>query len=254
MPTPEAYSRNDWQPPRHVQGIFEERDSGVAQLQGMGSVGCSAQEAREARALTCGMISMIDDAIGRVDAAVAECADENSVVRVFTSDHGDHLGDHRLLFKGAEQYEQLTRVPFIWADPQGPSGEHSGALGQTLDIGRTILERAKVEPAVGMEGIVLPPIGDSDRESAFIQYEHQKVNPGIGPQPRIYTIRYGNWRFSLIHGIEEGELYNLSEDPGEFHNLWSEPSAQTVKAQMMERLARAHMDAVIRAPLPARKA
>ncbi len=254
MPTPAAFARDDWEPPVHVSGILAEREAGMAQLQGMGSVGCSAREAREAQALTCGMIAMIDDAIGCVDAAVDECNRGQQVVKVFTSDHGDHLGDHKLLFKGAEQYEQLTRVPFIWADPDGPTGERTHALGQTLDIGRTILERAHVEPAVGMEGQVLPPLADDGRESAFIQYEHQKVNPGIGPQPRVYSIRHGDWRLSLIHGVEVGELYNLADDPGEFQNRWTDAQASTIKGEMRGRLARAHLDAVVRAPIPVHKA
>ena len=115
-------------------------------------------------------------------------------------------------------------------------------------------ERAHVEPAVGMEGQVLPPLADDGRESAFIQYEHQKVNPGIGPQPRVYSIRHGDWRLSLIHGVEVGELYNLADDPGEFQNRWTDAQASTIKAEMMERLARAHLDAVVRAPIPVRKA
>ncbi len=64
FPVPEAFRRNDWTPPQHVQDTIEERSSGKAQLQGMRTIGVSAREAQEAQALTCGMIACIDDAIG----------------------------------------------------------------------------------------------------------------------------------------------------------------------------------------------
>ena len=54
---------------------------------------------------------------------------------MFTSDHGDHLGDHRLMLKGAEQYQSIVRVPFIWSDPQASDyPTRTEALGSTMDI------------------------------------------------------------------------------------------------------------------------
>ncbi len=84
----------------------------------MGTIGVSAREAQEARALTCGMIACVDDAIGAVLGALDRSGQRDDTVVIFTSDHGDHLGDHRLMLKGAEQYQSIVRVPFIWSDPQ----------------------------------------------------------------------------------------------------------------------------------------
>ena len=82
------------------------------------SVSISQCKAQEARALTCGMFTMIDDAIGRVRQAGEEANLMENTVQIFTSDHGDHLCDHKLLFTGTEQYDNLTyRAPFcvvIW--------------------------------------------------------------------------------------------------------------------------------------------
>ena len=70
FPVPEAFSRNDWTPPALVRNIIEERETGKANLTGMNTIGVSAREAQEARALTCGMIACVDDAIGGVLAAL----------------------------------------------------------------------------------------------------------------------------------------------------------------------------------------
>ncbi len=243
MTTPPAFAANHWQPPPHVDGILKQREAGAANLKGMGAIGASEREAREAQALTCGMIAMIDDAVGRVRSV----AGARDAVTVFTTDHGDHLGDHRMLFKGAAAYEEVTRVPFIWNDPETAGQGTNDAIGQTHDIGVTILERARIEPALGMQGRSLLAEG---RDLAFIQYDHQATNPGLGHPPRIHTIRTDRWRLSLIDGVAWGEMYDLQTDPGEFENLWDHPAHSTKRAELLERLARAEIASVDRVPFP----
>lgn len=244
MPVPAAFERNDWTPPPHVAGLLKSRDAGTTKMKGMAAIGTYLQEALEARALTCGMIAMIDDAVGKVRAAPGA----TEAVTIFTTDHGDHLGDHRMLFKGTPAYEEVTRVPFIWSDPDDPVAKTCDDFGQTHDIGTTILERAKIEPAWGMQGQSLL---DGGRDRAFIQYEHQALNPVLGDVPRVHTVRQGPWRLSVFHGVDWGELYNLDADPGEFENLWDDPGSAVAKAQMMETLARLEIAHKDRAPYPA---
>lgn len=238
MELPAAFTRNTWNPPAHVASAIEERESGVAELKGMNTVACSAREALEARALTCGMITMVDDAVGAVMASLAQTPDKDDTVVCFTSDHGDHLGDHRLLFKGTEQYEQITHVPFIWSDPQGESGVRDDGIGQTHDIGATILERARIEAAIGMQGKPLRVVGGSPRTAALIQYEHQKPNATFGPEPRVHTVRDGRWRLSLYRGSDFGELYDLDVDPEELTNLWDDSESEPDKSRMLLALAK----------------
>lgn len=243
METPAAFAANDWAPPAHVAGIFEARADGSAKLKGMGAIGASAAEAREAQALTCGMIAMIDDAIGQVRAVPGA----EQAVTVFTSDHGDHLGDHRMLFKGPAQYEEITRVPFIWSEPDGTGPATNDAIGQTHDIGVTILDRAGIEPAIGMQG---QSLFDGRRDAAFIQYDHQSTNPGIGMPPRVHTLRTRDWRISIFDQVAGGELYNLAEDPGELRNLWDDPAHRDMRAQLVEQMLRAEINTVDRVPFP----
>ena len=137
----------------------------------MRSIGISAREAQEAQALTCGMIACIDDAIGRVLTALDASGQRDNTVVIFTTDHGDHLGDHRLLLKGCEQYQCILHVPFIWSDPEAPAAARTDAIGSTIDIAATILDRARIAPYAGMQGKSLLPRWDrAARRCAIVRW------------------------------------------------------------------------------------
>jgi len=76
------------------------------------------RQAKEAIALTCDMIAMIDDAVGAIAAKLAALDRDRDTVILFTADHGDFLADHGLLLKGPLHLASIVRVPFIWRDPE----------------------------------------------------------------------------------------------------------------------------------------
>ncbi len=254
---PEAFKRNNWAPPELVRNIMKDRESGKANLSGMNTIGVSPREAQEARALTCGMIACIDDAIGGVLRALDHSGQREDTIVIFTSDHGDHLGDHRLMLKGAEQYQSIVRVPFIWSDPQASgTPNRTGALASTMDISATVLERARIEPYSGMQARCLLPAlnGGTVRDSVFIQYDHQASNPGTNEPARVHTLIDDRFRLSVFHGTGWRELYDLVADPGEFENLWDDPAHAAIRARMVERLLESEIEHVDRIPLPTRRA
>ena len=88
----------------------------------------SDRELKEAKALTAGMISCVDDNIGRVIKALKANGQYDNTVICFSTDHGDYLGDYNLLLKGSLQFRSITRVPFIWSDPANRSGLGVGGI------------------------------------------------------------------------------------------------------------------------------
>ena len=79
---------------------------------------------------------------------------------------------------------------------------------------------------------------------------YTRVLPLTGKPPRVHTLQTSRWRLSLWRDLSEGELFDLERDPHEFRNLWNEPDHSTVRAQLLELLARAQMAAVDCVPLP----
>lgn len=197
------------------------------------------QPVREAMALTAGMVTLVDDAVGRVvDALKASGRFEETVI-VFTSDHGDYLGDFNLLLKGALSFRSITRVPFIWSDPDSRRCAETDALASTVDVPATILDRAGVPPYNGMQGeSFLPALNGaaSHRDDLYMEYNDLGPRLGFSSPARVRSIVTRDWRYSFYRDQEWGELYDLSSDPNETCNLWDDPAHRGTRFEFAERL------------------
>jgi arylsulfatase A-like enzyme len=202
---------------------------------------------------------MIDDCIGTVLARLAASGLGEDTVVIFTTDHGDYLGDHRLLLKGPAHYDGITHVPFIWAEPGRRPARHSDGLSGTLDIAPTILDRARVTPYNGIQGESLLPMIDGERsatvrDALVIEDDQQRASLGFTSPPRLRTLVTERYRMTIAHGDPYGELYDRDSDPHELDNLFDDPAHRAVRAALMEKLAYREMELADRSPLPTGRA
>ncbi len=258
MALPESFHHGNRPLARPVAWALEQRASGKAVLTEQAAFAVDEREAREAMALSCGMIAMIDGGIGRILAQLAACGLANDTVVIFTTDHGDFLGDHRLMLKGPAHFDGIIRVPFIWAEPGTRPPRSTDVLAGTLDIASTILDRARIHPYNGIQGeSLLPAIsgeGASHRNSMVIEDDQQRAVMGFARSPRLRTIITRRWRMTIAHGDPWGELYDLENDPCEMENLFEDPAHRAVRGELMERLAYRQMELADRSPLPTGRA
>ena len=200
------------------------------------------REAREAMALTFGMITMIDDQIGRLLAGLEEMGLAENTVVIFTSDHGDYMGDHGLMLKGPLHLHGMINVPFIWQDPGIDEASVTRSLGQTTDISASILDRAGVKPYYGIQGKSL--MGDIsgddplDRKALLIEDDRQRINLGFTRFQSLRSIVNDRYRLTVGHPDAPDELYDLKADPDEVNNLWDDEGAKEIKADLMDQLMR----------------
>lgn len=211
----------------------------------------TAQELREAMALTCGMITMIDDAVGDIVRALEENGLHEDTVVIFTSDHGDYLGEFNLVLKGALASQAITRVPFIWADPRAPAQAVSRALASTIDIAPTILARSGIAPYHGLQGRSLLPCLDGQatvQDELLIEYQDNRARQGFARPACVRTLLTSSHRLSVYKDETWGELYDHQEDPDETHNLWDSPAHQTLRSSLIQQLLHKMLDAVDPSP------
>jgi arylsulfatase A-like enzyme len=252
MKLPASFRRANVREP-HIAWLHEQLGAGKAVRNTPAPYAVTEREARESIALTCGMIAMIDDAVGRILAKLDALGRTRDTIIVFTSDHGDFLGDHGLMLKGPIHIQGLIRVPFLWAEPDAKP-RVTDALAGTVDLATSILDRAGIQPYNGIQGASLLPVarGDADglHDAMLVEEDGQRLYMGFNGPIRCRTLVTPRFRTTIYHGVEWGELYDLAEDPDELRNLWDEPGHADVRAELMELMARKQMALVDRSPLP----
>jgi arylsulfatase A-like enzyme len=250
-------------PERHfapVAALHRERAMGKTRLTSTVGFHATEREAKQALALTYGMVTMIDDVVGRVMQRLQALGLDRNTVVIFTSDHGDFMGDHGLILKSALHYQSLVRVPFIWSEfRESPS--RSGAtqaLASTIDIGTTVLARAGLAPFLGMQGRDLAPVlaGHelAGREAVLIEEDGHAPTFGLPVPVRARTVVTASHRLTLYDEPGWVELYDLSADPAELRNLANDPGHVAEQLRMYRTLARELMLADDRAPFPTGRA
>ncbi len=212
-------------------------------------------EARRIIATAYGMITFIDDVIGELLAKLDEAGLTDDTVIIFTSDHGDYMGHHGLFLKGPVHYQALVKVPFIWCDPdQRYNRGHVKTLASYLDIGRTILDRADLWPYHGAQGRSLLPFlaGETDQHCSRVLVENVSFSPQLELPiwAKVRTLVTDQHRITVYTHTDEGELYDLSNDPFEIVNLWDDPAHLITKSDMLFQLAQEMADLTDTTRLP----
>ncbi len=237
-PPPDSFGKNSIDPPP-FQIELEKQFEADKRVTWVAAYAASGKEIRESIALTYGMISFVDDAIGRILRKLTELGLDKDTVVIFTSDHGDLMGDHGLMLKHCFHNEGLIRVPFIWSDPDHSiAGDRTELLAGTIDIASTILARAGLAPYHGIQGFdVMGAVdngNDLPRLGLLIEEDEIPINANCGHFLRTRTFVTERWRltFWLEHGF--GELYDRQNDPLELNNLWNDAGAKTEKSWLLE--------------------
>lgn len=192
----------------------------------------SEAEIREVVASYYAMVALLDAEIGRILATLEQRGELENTLVVFTSDHGEMLGDHGLLLKGPMLYEPVVRVPLILHQPGTvPKGVRIPRPVQTLDLTSTILAAAGAPDAFAKQGSDLMPLALDPagpwRDWALSEYR----DSGHTYNPPVHTTMLRHRQFKLIvwhgepacHRARDGELYDLDKDPGEHVNLYDDP-------------------------------
>lgn len=252
IPLPPTCREPSSDAPPTLKWLHEERRKGEAVLTSQRVFAATPSEVRQMTALTYGLITMVDDAVGRIlDTLAASGLADNTVV-VFTSDHGDFMGDHSLMLKGPLHYQGLVRVPFIWADPAGvATAQVTDRLASSIDIAPTILGRAGIAPFNGVQGKDLLGTGVPDNladDVVLIEEDNQRSYLGFSQPVRVRTMLTRRHRLSIYQGVDWGEIYDLEADPHETRNLWGQD--MQLQADLLQRLSTKMMLAVDRSPRP----
>ncbi len=157
-----------------------------------------------------GMITHMDEQIGRVLAALEDSGLAERTVVIYAADHGLAMGSHGLLGK-QNLYEHSQKCPLIFAGPGLPEGE-SEAFTYLLDIFPTVLSLAEVELPERIDGHDLRPIWEKQVESV-------RDSVFLGYRDTMRAIRRGALKLIRYPQIDHTQLFDLQKDPDEMVDL-----------------------------------
>ena len=197
-------------------------------------------------------ITFMDAQVGRILDAVDRLGLKENTVIVFLSDHGYHMGEHKLWQK-TTLFENSARVPLIISAPgyAKTAGQTTQAVAELLDLYPTLAELCGLEAPAHLAGRSLRPQledpalpGAAAALTTLVSRDRVHPKEPLRPQVRGYTIRTERYRYTEWGGGTYGvELYDHREDPKEFVNLALAPRHQDtvkkLKRLLAERLARA---------------
>ena len=179
-----------------------------------------------------GLVTMVDDCIGRMVQALKDKGVWDDSLVVFTQDHGESLGCHAM-FQKMTMYEESAHIPLLIKPPHGGGGRRAQRVGH-VDIAPTICDYAGAAPPAGTWGSSLrPPMEDASapwREATFSEFN--------GDHGRAYPVRAvmaGRWKY-VHHFAAKDELYDLEEDPAETRSLIDTPEHRERCETMLQML------------------
>lgn len=210
--------------PAPIQDSLESKPECVQR----GLVDLSAPEVTTCRRQYCAAIELIDDQIGMILDALANREMLENTIIVYSSDHGEMLGDHGM-FNKSLPYESSIRVPLVVSGPGIGCGQVKDALVELSDVNPTLCELAGLPPQPRLDAAsfvnVLSGVQENHRDSTVSSlYNFQLI--------RTRTRKY----VSHVDGSEE--VYDLERDPQEIENLAgrSGTAVDDLKSKMKERL------------------
>ena len=212
---------------------------------------------RLVRASYWAMCDLIDEQVGRMLETLEQLGQRENTIVVFTSDHGEMLGDHGIYLKGPYFYDPAIRVPLIVSCPGVVLAKESDALVELTDLPQTILDAVGLPHHPGMQGQSLWPMltGQVDpgvhRDDVYCEY-YNAMPWHRDPTAQTTMVRSDRWKITLDHTTGHGELYDLLGDPDETYNRWDDPEYAQAKTDMLVRLCNRMAWTVD--PLPVRQA
>lgn len=196
------------------------------------------------------MIENLDHQFGRILDHLEQSGELDNTIVIFTSDHGELLGDHGLLYKGCKFFEGLVHIPLIFSWPMHYQKSISTpALVETIDIAPTLLEACGLDVPYFMQGKSLHSLlagqtaSDHHKEVVVTDFNDSLGTSPVDDETQASMTFDGRYKLVVYHSHPGlGELYDLQNDPGEFDNLWDRPDHSDLKSRLIAR----HLDTLMK--------
>lgn len=182
-----------------------------------------------------GHCTLLDDMVGRIVAHLAAIGQLENTIIIFTADHGDCMGAHKLIEKGEFMYDEIYRIPLVVAHPQvSQPGSRNDDFVYLHELTSSIIELAggTVPPRLNGRSFAPAMLGDhqpNGREEVYCVFHRHFTNV----EQRMVRTRTHQLTFN---SGDQGELYDLAADPYQLHNVYGQAEYEAVRQDLMARM------------------
>ncbi len=206
----------------------------LREMCGVDAARLSDEQVRAARHGYYAAVSYLDERVGEVLGALGEAGLDDDTIVVFTSDHGEMLGERGLWFK-MSFFEQSARVPLFVRVAGDAGGGRVAQPVSLLDVGPTLLELAGAPPLDDVDGESLVPLMDTRDARRSLPVFGEYLAEGVNA-PAV-MVRHGAHKLIVCPG-DPDQLYDLDEDPAEVVNLAGSDEHAEVLRELQAEVAR----------------
>jgi len=196
------------------------------------------QQLAEMTANYYGEIAFIDDGVGRIMSALRETGLDDNTIVVFTSDHGDFLGDHGLYLKSPMIYDGCLRVGCIVQGPGVPEAKVVDDPVSTIDLAATFCDYGNVSGLDTTQSTSLRNLIEKDNDSRDVAYSEWHVRSArCGVPLALSTVRTRDAKLTVETVSGDGEMYDLKNDPDEMDNRFDDPGYAVMRKELEDMIA-----------------
>lgn len=190
------------------------------------------EQDRKLIAVYWGYVTMVDMEFGRILDALERLGLSDDTTVVFSSDHGEFTGSHRLHDKGPAMYDDIYRTAGLIRVP-GCAPQVRDDFVTLLDLPATFLDLAGLDPAPAVDSRSLVPIvrGERPQWDPYVLAEFHGHHFPVA-QRMIRTERYK----LVVNPESRNELYDLRTDPDELHNRYDDPLLRSQRDELSQTL------------------
>lgn len=250
---PALHRRETWQQEAAQHPLLDFYLKGISQgsfFHGAGGAASELDEAeiRQMRATYAGLITEVDEALGQVFAYLDETGQWDNTLVIFTSDHGEQLGDHYLLGK-IGYHDESFRIPLVVKDPESKlgAGRIEDSFTESVDVLPTILDWLGGQPPRACDGHSLVPLVQGQkpadwRDHLFYEYDFRDVHysqpeTALGlsmDESALCVVQDARWKYVHFAALPP-LLFDLERDPDQFTNLAEDPAYAAVVAEYAQK-------------------
>lgn len=199
------------------------------------------EEVKKFIAYTYGIVTLMDLHIGEILKAIDRLGYRDNTITIYTSDHGDLMGEHGMLFKGPSHGMGVFHIPMIWRVPDCKPAV-SEALITQVDYPVTLMNMVgiKKRQLPEMQGMNMLPVLQSPNDSSVeprncVLIENDEEVGRLNVRLRHLVTK--EYKLTMYEGYpHHGDLFDRKSDPYEMNNLWYDKKLKDLRFQLVNQL------------------